>query len=127
MVKRNPFDYVKAITETKEDLMEHKSGEAGYNAYLTVKALSKFQDCLFYANEMNTRYHLSNKLQFDFFINICRQKKRWSKWTKKKVSDDLEFVSEYYGYSLEKAEQALRILTDEDIENLRKKRRKGGT
>lgn len=121
-----PFDYVKAITETKEDLMEDKAGEKEYNSYLTIKALSKFQDCIFLANAMNKNYHLSNKLQFDFFINTCRQKKRWSKWTKKEVNDDLDFVGSYYGFSLEKAEDALRILTDEDIQNLKTKIRKGG-
>jgi len=40
--------------------------------------------------------------------------------------DNLEDVKEYYGYSNEKAKQALDILTDEQIATIKQKLNKGG-
>ena len=78
------------------------------------------------ANEMNLNAHLDNRLQFDFFINIVRKKKRFSKWMKPETFSDVEVVKGYYGYSNEKARQALSLLTKEQIELLKKKVYKGG-
>ena len=40
--------------------------------------------------------------------------------------DDLELVKSYYGYSDEKARQALSILSDDQLTLIRKKQDKGG-
>jgi tRNA G10 N-methylase Trm11 len=39
---------------------------------------------------------------------------------------DIEYVKEYYGYSNEKAKQALNILTKEQIEVIKESLKKGG-
>ena len=78
------------------------------------------------ANEMNQHAHVDNRLQFDFYINIVRKKKRFSKWLKPQTASDVEVVKEYYGYSNEKARQALSLLTPEQINALEKKVTKGG-
>lgn len=79
------------------------------------------------ANEMNQHAHLDSRLQFDFLINIVRKKKRFSKWAKPQIESDIEVVKEYYGYSNEKARQALTLLSPDDINGLKKKVYKGGT
>jgi hypothetical protein len=78
------------------------------------------------ANEMNRYHHIDNRLQFDFFINIVRKKRRFSKWIKPETVSDVEVVKEYYGYSNEKARQALTLLTSEQLDILKKKVFKGG-
>jgi hypothetical protein len=78
------------------------------------------------ANEMNINHHLDNRLQFDFFINIVRKRKRFSKWFKPESISDVEVVKTYYGYSNEKARQVLTLLTKKQIEELKKKVYKGG-
>jgi purine-nucleoside phosphorylase len=78
------------------------------------------------ANEMNIQHHLDNRLQFDFFINIIRKRKRFSKWFKPETISDVEVVKAYYGYSNDKARQALSLLTKEQLEVLKKKVNKGG-
>jgi hypothetical protein len=75
---------------------------------------------------MNRYHHIDNRLQFDFFINIVRKKKRFSKWIKPETVSDVEVVKEYYGYSNEKARQALTLLTTEQLDILKKKVFKGG-
>ena len=70
--------------------------------------------------------HLDNRLQFDFFINIIRKRKRFSKWFKPEQISDLDVVKKYYGYSNEKAHQVLTILTTDQINELKRKVMTGG-
>jgi hypothetical protein len=101
--------------------------EKTYNPFMTNRSLSYFQDTVFFANEMNRYHHLDKKLQFSFLINIVRKRKRFSKWIKPELDSDVDVVKEYYGYSNEKARQALALLSPSQIEELRKKVSKGGT
>ena len=78
------------------------------------------------ANEINRYHHIDNRLQFDFFINIVRKKKRFSKWNKPEIVSDVEVVKQYYGYSNEKSRQVLSLLTSEQIDELKNKVYKGG-
>jgi hypothetical protein len=112
MAKTNPFDYTNSINTTKKNLM---------------RALSYHNDTVFYANEMNTRHHLDNLLQYEYFLNIIRPKKRYAKWAKKDNDGDVLLVKEYYGYNDSKARQALAILSTEQLNIIRTKMHKGGT
>jgi len=122
----NPFEYLTAINDSKKDIMIDDIAEKGYNAFMVNRGLSYFQDTILFANEMNCNAHLDNRLQFDFLINIIRKRKRFSKWMKPETASDVEVVKEYYGYSNEKARQALTLLTPEQINEIKKKVYKGG-
>jgi hypothetical protein len=121
-------DYLNAINHKKEDLMADDDGfwEKKYPTYIVNKALSSFPECLLYANEMNKMHHLDKKLQFQFFLNSIRPKKRFSKWLRSSKIKNLEYVKEYYGYSNEKAKQALRILSPNHLDYIKEKLNKGG-
>ena len=122
----NPFKFTDAINYTKEDIMIDDITEKAYNPFLINRSLSYFPDTVLAANEMNRNHHLDNRLQFDFFINIIRKRKRFSKWYKPETISDLDAVKKYYGYSNEKARQVLTLLTTEQINELKKKVYKGG-
>jgi hypothetical protein len=122
----NPFEYVNAINMTKKNIMVDDIAEKQYVPYMTNRSLSYFNDTVLIANEMNINHHLDNRLQFDFFINIIRKRKRFSKWFKPESQSDVEVVKAYYGYSNEKARQVLPLLTKEQLEVLKKKVDKGG-
>ena len=126
----NPFDYVKAINETKQNLVrgtENDSlAEKGYSPFLTNRALSYHHDTIGLANEMNQRSHIDGALQFEFLLNTVRKKKRFAKWDKKVDDGDLDVVKEYYGYGDAKAYQALSVLTPEQISHIKTKLQKGG-
>ena len=121
----NPFDFVKSITYTKQDIM-YDLNESEYESYLINRALSYHQDCLLYANEMNRRFELSNRLQYHYLLNTIRKRKRFAKWIKPEKIDDLKTVMEYYQISRAKAEEYLNILSDREVEYLRKKMNIGG-
>ncbi len=126
----NAFDYVSAINFTKKDLMtdtdNDELAEAGYVPFLTNRSLSYFPDTIMYANEVNMHQHLDKKLQFHYLINSIRPKKRFSKWAKRQDSDDFEAVKEYFKYNNAKTEQALTLLSPDQINIIRKRLNTGG-
>ena len=122
----NPFQYLNAINDTKQDLMVDDLAEKSYNSFMVNRGLSYFKDTVLFANEMNRHHHLDSRLQFDFLINIIRKRKRFSKWIKPDTASDVEVVKEYYGYSNEKARQVLTLLSTENINELKHKVAKGG-
>ena len=78
----NPFEYTTAINYSKKNIMIDDIAEKAYNPFLVNRSLSYFHDTVLAANEMNINHHIDNRLQFDFFINIVRKRKRFSKWFK---------------------------------------------
>ena len=122
----NPFDYVNAINYNKKDIMVDDIAEKEYNPYIINKALSFFPDTILFANEMNRFHHIDHRLQFDFFINIIRKKQRFSKWLKPSEIENIELIKECYGYSNEKAKSVLTILSNEQIDELKRRMNKGG-
>jgi hypothetical protein len=122
-------DYLNAINFTKQDLLDTDdiTWEKKYPPFVINRCLSMFYDTLAHANEMNGFHFLENKVQFRFYINSIRKKKRFGgKWLTQTKLKDLEYVKEYYGYSNEKAKQALNILTEKQIEEIKKSLNKGG-
>lgn len=122
----NHFDYLKSITDSKEDIMVDDLAEKDYNAFMVNRGLSYYNDTVIYANEMNKNSHIDSRLQFDFLKQIIRKRKRFSKWNKADKSADVEVIKEYYGYSRDKAYQVLSILTKDQLDIIRKKISKGG-
>ena len=122
-------DYLNAINHTKETLLdtEDEEWEKKYPPFIINKCVYPFQDTIMLVNEINQLPHLDKKLQFDFLLNSIRSRKRFTPWLKANRIEDLEFIKEYYGYSNEKAKQALDILSDVQIASIKKKLDKGGT
>ena len=121
----NPFDFANSITYTKKDIM-NELNEKDYAPFLVNRSISYHQDCVLYANEMNRRFDISHKLQYHYLLNSIRKRKRFAKWSKPELVDDLKIVMEYYEISREKAEEYLTILKDREIGILRKRLNKGG-
>jgi hypothetical protein len=121
-------DYLNTINQTKKNLMEDDdpAWEKNYPPFIINKCMSQHLDTVMFANEMNQYPNLDKKLQYDFFINIVRSRKRFSPWGKREKVDNLDLVKQYYGYSTEKAVQALRILTPTQLDVIKTKLNKGG-
>ena len=80
-----------------------------------------------FANEMNKYHFLSKDMQYNFYINILRKRKRFSPWIRKDKVTNLDCVKQYYGYSNEKASQVLKILSNEQIDFIKQRLDTGGT
>lgn len=110
-----------------EEAVSPDSPEKAYVAFMINRSLSYFQDSVLFANEMNRRAALPPRMQYDFLRNTLRPRKRFSKWVKAlPAGEDVELLKEHYGYSTEKAREAVQLLTSEQLAAIRKFRDKGG-
>jgi hypothetical protein len=125
----NPFDFVNSINQSKKDLMtgteNDTAAEASYVPFVVNRSLSYFPDTIMHANVMN-ELQPTNKLQYHYLLNSIRPAKRFSKWAKRDDVGDLDAVKEYYGYSTEKALQALSILSSDHLRVIKEKLQSGG-
>ena len=122
-------DYLNAINFSKKNLLDTDDimWEKKYPPYVINKCLSMHYDCIAQANEINGFHFLPKRLQFHFLINSIRKRKRFGgKWLSSTKLKNLQYVKEYYGYSNEKAKEALNILTDKQIEEIKLSLFKGG-
>ena len=120
-------DYLYSINQSKKNILDDDPDAVRkYPAYVVNRCLSSFTDTVLYANEMNKNSHLPPKMQYDFFINSVKPRKRFSPWARKDSIDYLDVVKEYYGYNDDKALQALRILTKDQLDKITYLLRKGG-
>lgn len=130
--KLTPFSFVNEINTSKRDIMRDQNGEHSdllekvYSPWLVNRSFSYFHDSVVQANEMNKNHHIDSRLQFDYFINMIRKRKRFSKWMKPTEVEDLQVIKETYGYSDEKARQVLDLLSNEQITELKKRNYRGG-
>jgi len=122
-------DYLKAINETKENLLDTNdiTWEKKYPPYVINRCMSMFYDTIMHSNEMNGLHFLPKRMQFHYFINSIRKKRRFGgKWLSQTKLKNLALIKEYYGYSNSKAKEALNILSENHIENIKIELIKGG-
>jgi hypothetical protein len=123
-----PFDFLNAINLTKKDLFaEDPLANKDYSPFIVNRGLSYFPDTVLHANELNQRGGIPNDWQFSYLLNSIPKKKRFSKWHKKDAeTESFRLVKEYFGYSDSKAQEALSILTDDQLTMIKEKLYKGG-
>ena len=122
MGSKSPFSYVKGINQKTYDY-----DLSGYVPFLTNKTFAMHLDTILLAEEMNQAHHLSPYLQYEFYYHAVRKGKRFGFPPKPDKNDDIDIVCEVYNLSQQKAREALRLLTSEQIQSLKKSRDYGGT
>ena len=121
-------DWLNSINFNKQDLIEEDpSTIKDYAPYIINRCLSGNIDSILFANEMNKYSFLDKDMQYSFYLNTLRKKKRFSPWLRKDKVTDLQCVKQYYGYSNEKASNALKILTPEQINFIKQRLETGGS
>ena len=120
-------DWLNSINFTKENLIEEDPDLIKeYPPFIINRCLSGHLDAIMFANEMNKYPNLDKDLQYHFYLNTLRKKKRFSPWLRKDKVTDLEIIKQYYGYSNEKALNALKILTLDQINFIKQRLDIGG-
>ena len=120
--------WLNSINFSKENLTEDNPELIKeYPPFIINKCLSGQIDSVLFANEMNMNHQLDKDMQYSFYLNSLRKRKRFSPWVRKDKVKDLECVKQYYGYSNEKALQALKILTKEQLKFIKQRLETGGT
>jgi len=119
-------DIIPSILKTKKVEVTHEN-ERDYVPFVVNKALSFHKDCVLFANEMNLRPNTDGLLQYHYLLNRVRGYRRpFQKWHKRETIENLAAIKEYYDYSNDKAKEALSVLSDGQIIEIKKKLNKGG-
>ena len=120
-------EWLNSINFSKTNLIdEDPDAKKDYSPYIINRCLSGLLDCILFVNEMNKNHFLDKDMQYSFYLNTLRKKKRFSPWLRKDKIEDLECVKSYYGYSNEKATQALKILSNEQLDFIKQRLEIGG-
>lgn len=120
-------EIIPSILQTKKSVFRDELDYKDYKPFIVNRALSYHMDCVLYVNEMNINNSLDVDMQYSYLLNTIRpMKRKFQSWQKTSVDKDIECVKQYFGYSNEKAKEALRILSDEQIAQIRIKIDKGG-
>ena len=121
-------DWLNSINFNKDNLIEEDpSVIRDYAPYIINRCLSGHLDCILFANEMNRYSFLDKDMKYNFYLNTLRKKKRFSPWLRKEQVTDLQCVKQYYGYSNEKASQALKILSQQQLDYIKQRLETGGS
>ena len=121
-------DWLNSVNFNKNNLIEEDPDVIKeYTPYVINRCLSGNLDCIMFVNEMNRYPNLDKDMQYSFYLNTLRKKKRFSPWLRKDKVTDLECIKSYYGYSNEKASQALKILSKEQLEFIKQRLDTGGS
>lgn len=116
-----------AILDKKESPFHDERDYKDYKPFIVNRALAYHKDCIPYVNEMIQYPMLDADMQYQYYLNSIRSMKRpYQKWQKASVDADIECVKEYFGFSNQKAKDALLILTKEQILYIKEKTEKGG-
>jgi hypothetical protein len=120
-------DWLNSINFSKENYYSNDSTVIkNYPPYIINKCLSGHIDSILFANEMNMNHQLDKDMQYSFYLNSLRKRKRFSPWLRKDKVQDLECVKQYYRYSNEKALQALKILNKSQLNFIKQRLETGG-
>jgi len=123
----SPFDFVEIVLSKRNKFSQEELDFESYKPFLINRSLSYQPDCILYVNELNKSPSIPKTLQYQYLLNTIRpMKRKFQPWQKQGVVKDLECVKEYFGYSDEKAKDALRILSDGQIALIKEKLEKGG-
>jgi hypothetical protein len=65
-------------------------------------------------------------MQYDFYINSVRKRKRFSPWMRKDEIDNINVIKKYYECSNERAKEIIKILNKEQVDFIKSKFEIGG-
>jgi len=123
----SPFEFINQINHGKKNLMDETPElEREYKPFIVNRGLSFNHDTALFANEMNIHNNVDSKLQFDFFLNIIRPKKRFGKWIKRENNEILELIKDYYNCNYEKAREYVTLLDDSQLNIIKQRIETGG-
>ena len=120
-------EIVPSILQTKVNYLRDDVDLKEYSPFMVNRALSYHMDCVLYANEMNKHHSIDKDIQYQYLLNSIRPvKRKFQPWQKSSTDKDLECIKEYFGYSNQKAKEALILLSAEQIAEIKIRTDKGG-
>jgi hypothetical protein len=128
----SPFDFVKDIQGPKKDLVRTSDSSPEealkvYHPWVINRAMSFYVDSILYANEVNMNPHIDRLMQHDYYLHSIRSMRRSHSWIKTvEPTEDVRAVMEYMGISSNRAKEYVRVLTPDQLHEIKTRTLKGG-
>lgn len=127
-VKRlSPFDFVQALSTDKVNLLNDNTMR-DFAPFMVNRAFSQHIDTIMSANEMN-KVGRNKLFVHDFYFYSLPKRKRYGKWAKadESNSEKIDLLCRHYCINRTRAHEYLLLLSNTDIDNIRKMYETGGT
>lgn len=101
-----------------------------YVPFMGNRALSQYQDLIFFAQAMNEKWGIPKEANFAFYYYGVDKKKRWASWAKKEESDaeKIKIIKERYNYSTIKCREIIPIIDSLELwDKMKQDLNKGGS
>lgn len=101
-----------------------------YVPFMGNRALSQYQDLIFFAQAMNEKWGIPKEANFAFYYYGVDKKKRWASWAKKEESDaeKIKIIKELYNYSTIKCREIIPIIDSLELwDKMKQDLNKGGS
>ncbi len=119
--------FFNAVSYTKDaDQFTQGEIDKDYTPFVVNKMVSQYRELVLLADEMNIRRNISKEDQLHFYMVTIPKNKRRALWSTKAKNEDLDVVMEYYNITHEKADPYMKILTGDQIQELKERLNKGG-
>lgn len=132
----NLTEWLKSINYTKINWFQEqeKDGilidtdqlEKEYLPFIINRTLSNSSDTVLYAQLMNERPFMTNKMQYDFLLRSIPAKKRFTPWQKRKQDDVIDTLMACFKVTRKRAEEYKKVLSEDQIKDILQKMNKGG-
>jgi hypothetical protein len=113
------FAFIHSINVSKKSLILTEEDERRYAKcrFFVVKMLAYHADVLPFVNAINAASGMEPRMEYEFLLNAVPTKTRTGgKWLKKTPSSlYLKSVQNYYGYNERKAEEAMKLMSVEQL------------
>jgi hypothetical protein len=120
-------DWLNSIYDNKKDLLKDDPElSKKYPAFVVNRLLSGNIDTALFASELNERFTMDKDMQYKYLLYAVPKKKRFSPYLKKDNFEYLDLIKSYYGYNTEKALEALKLLSKEQLQYIKQKLNVGG-
>lgn len=121
------FDFINDLNGGKEYLLTDEN-QSDFSPFMVNRGMSQNVETIMFANEMNKHWQITKEMVHDFYFYIVPKKKRFGKWSKASGDDkdSLDLIVKHYGVSRLKAIDYLKLLSSEDINDIKLKYNEGG-
>lgn len=121
-------DFLKSINTEKNNLLRGADSATvkSYPSFVVARSLSYHQALIPLLDTLNECSKATPLQHYEFLLYTIPVAKRFAKWSKPSLSEDREFVARTYGVSENIAEEYIKILSEEQIEKIRRSFDEGG-
>ena len=124
----NLSEALNSINFTKKNLIRNEDGTINHQeaksfpSYVVLRSLSYHVDCIPYVAYLNQlmlkEHNMTNAMQYEFLLHVIPKGKRFAKWAKPKTEIVIELLMEFDNISYDEAKGYIRLLTDEQINDI---------